>query len=67
MARVRQLQAQLAGERALLAEATKKVKVLETPRRKREERYHYELQRREAADADELSTQRYLRLRMVET
>ena len=67
MTRVRQLQAQLARERALLAEATKKVKVLETLRRKQEQRYHYELQRREAVEADEMSTQRYLRLRTVET
>ncbi len=57
---VRQLEAQLAQERAALTEATKEVRIMETLKDRQQTRYYYELSRQETAEADELSTQRYV-------
>ena len=60
MARTRQLQAVLVDERAALAEASKRVKILETLRDRQSQRYHKELARLELAESDEMNTQRYI-------
>jgi len=62
---VRQLEAQLARERAALTEARKEVRIMETLKDRQQSRYYYELSRQETAEADELSTQRYVHRRAV--
>jgi flagellar export protein FliJ len=59
-ARVRQLEAQLAQERAALAEANKETRIMEKLKDRQQSRYYYELSRQETAETDELSTQQYL-------
>ena len=60
MARMRQLQTELVKERAALAEASKRVKIIETLRDRQQQRYYKELDRLETIEADEMSIQRYV-------
>lgn len=59
-ARRRFLEARLAQERAVLAEAAKQRRILEKLRERQWERHEQELKRQEIRDADELSTVRYV-------
>ena len=54
-------QRELVAERARLAEASKRLRTIETVRDKRWLRHLTELKREEQADSDEIATQRYIR------
>lgn len=55
------LEARLAQERAVLAQASREKKVLEKLKERQHDRYNRELERKELNEADELGTARYVR------
>ncbi len=59
-AHLRTLRAELAQDRAELAEASKQAKIIQKLKERQQQRYEYELARQDRIDADEMATARFV-------